>query len=140
MLFARFLAQNQLLLEPESGVVLYTTAGHNPPILVRADGAVEHLRTGGPVLGILDDANYEEGRTELRPGDLLFLYTDGVTEAQNSAEEEFGDTRLEATLRAHRELPVGEIVLAVLAAVRTHEAGVAASDDVTILALKREDG
>lgn len=124
--------------EPESGVLLYTNAGHNPPILVRANGAIERLPIGGPVLGILDDARYEEGRAELRPGDLLFLYTDGVTEAQNSADEEFGEMRLDATLLAHREQNVHDIVASALLAVREHAAGVAPSDDVTILALKRE--
>ena len=72
----------------------YCNAGHNPPILRRRDGTVERLGEGGPVLGVLPGATYSAGAAELRSGDCLVLYTDGITEAFNSADEEFGEDRL----------------------------------------------
>jgi len=72
----------------------YCNAGHNPPILRRRDGTLEWLREGGPVLGVLPTAPYAAGSVELRSGDCLVLYTDGITEAYNAADEEFGEERL----------------------------------------------
>lgn len=72
----------------------YCNAGHNPPILHHRDGTVEWLRDGGPVLGVLPGAPYAAGAVELRSGDCLVLYTDGITEAFNAADEEFGEERL----------------------------------------------
>jgi len=72
----------------------YCNAGHNPPILHRRDGTLEWLREGGPVLGVLPGALYAAGTVELRSGDCLVLYTDGITEAFNATNEEFGEERL----------------------------------------------
>jgi len=72
----------------------YCNAGHNPPILRRRDGTLEWLREGGPVLGVLPAAGYDAGTVELRSGDCLVLYTDGISEAFNAADEEFGEERL----------------------------------------------
>jgi sigma-B regulation protein RsbU (phosphoserine phosphatase) len=72
----------------------YCNAGHNPPILRRRDGAIERLGEGGPVLGVLPGATYAAGAAELRSGDCLVLYTDGISEAFNAADEEFGEERL----------------------------------------------
>ncbi len=72
----------------------YCNAGHNPPILRRRDGALERLGEGGPVLGVLAGAAYTAGAVELRPGDCLVLYTDGISEAFNPEGEEFGEERL----------------------------------------------
>jgi sigma-B regulation protein RsbU (phosphoserine phosphatase) len=78
------------------GRFTFVNAGHNPPILVRADGSVELLSTGALLLGAFSFAKYEAKETQLRSGDVVVIYTDGVTEAVNSAEEMFGDERLEA--------------------------------------------
>ena len=72
----------------------YCNAGHNPPILRRRDGAIERLGEGGPVLGVFPGATYAAGAAELRSGDCLVLYTDGISEAFNAADEEFGEERL----------------------------------------------
>ena len=72
----------------------YCNAGHNPPILRHRDGTVEWLRDGGPVLGVLPAATYPAGAVDLRAGDCLVLYTDGVSEAFNAADEEFGEERI----------------------------------------------
>ena len=72
----------------------YCNAGHNLPILRRRDGTLERLGEGGPVLGVLPDAPYAAGTVELGSGDCLVLYTDGISEAFNAADEEFGEERL----------------------------------------------
>jgi sigma-B regulation protein RsbU (phosphoserine phosphatase) len=90
-------------IDPASWRLSYVTAGHIPPYLVRAGGEVERLRAGGPVLGLIEDAAFEEGDVELRRGDLLAAVTDGVTETVSAADEEFGDERVTASLRASRE-------------------------------------
>jgi sigma-B regulation protein RsbU (phosphoserine phosphatase) len=72
----------------------YCSAGHNPPILEHRDGTVETLDEGGPVLGVFPKARYARGTKQLRPGDFLVLFTDGITEAANSENEEFGEQRL----------------------------------------------
>jgi sigma-B regulation protein RsbU (phosphoserine phosphatase) len=77
----------------------YCNAGHNPPILRRRDGSLERLREGGPVLGVLPAAHYDAGSAELRSGDCLVLYTDGISEAFNAADEEFGEDRLIGPLK-----------------------------------------
>ena len=76
----------------------YCNAGHNPPILQHRDGTRETLGEGGPVLGIFPAARYAPGSAQLRPGDCLALFTDGITEAMNAQDEEFGEQRLTALL------------------------------------------
>ncbi len=93
------------LYDPESGSVVYTNAGHNPGILVRAGGATELLGAHGPPLGLFPGKTYGSGTFTLETGDLLALYTDGVTEAANPEDEEFGTPRLVETLvKARGEL------------------------------------
>jgi serine phosphatase RsbU (regulator of sigma subunit) len=79
----------------------YCNAGHNPPMLQHQDGAIESLGEGGPVLGVFPGASYTGGKAELRPGDCLVISTDGITEAMNAQDEEFGEERL-AALFKHR--------------------------------------
>jgi sigma-B regulation protein RsbU (phosphoserine phosphatase) len=81
-------------IEPGARRLRYVNAGHIPPCLVRAGGELERLRTGGPVIGVLSEADYEEGATDLGAGDLLAVVTDGVTEALSPRDEEFGDGRV----------------------------------------------
>jgi sigma-B regulation protein RsbU (phosphoserine phosphatase) len=86
------------VLDHKNRVLLFSNAGHNPPILLRADGRIEYLHEGGVALGVLGDARYEERPIALRSGDVLVLYTDGVTEAESPGGEQFGQLRLEQTL------------------------------------------
>ncbi len=90
-------------IDPGSRRVSYVNAGHIPPYLVRAGGELERLRSGGPVLGLLEDAVFEEGEVALGEGDLLATVTDGVTEALSPDDEEFGDARVCASLCASDE-------------------------------------
>ena len=100
----RFISFCYCVLDTEVGVLTYSNAGHYPPIIVRADGTVERLEAGGPVLGIFADARYEEGQVNVGSGDRLVLFTDGITEAHapESDADEFGEDRLVDLARLHR--------------------------------------
>ena len=83
----------------------YSNAGHNPPLLIAADGQYTLLKTGGPVLGILPEAPFDQATVSLTSGDLLLIYSDGYTEAMNRSFEEFGEERLLEVVLANRNLP-----------------------------------
>ena len=115
----------------------YVNAGHNPPMLLRADGTMEELETGGLLLGVMKDMPYEAGRVTLNPGDVLAIFTDGVTEAMSPEGEEFEEPRLEASLREVSGGTAQEILDHVREAIRawTCDATVL-SDDLTMMVLK----
>jgi phosphoserine phosphatase RsbU/P len=115
--------------------LVYVNAGHNPPILVRADSSVACLEAGGPVLGIFSDAGYDQGEVRLEPGDIVLIYTDGVTEAQNSAEQEFGEERLVTIVKECREDTAAQIQATILERVERFCGG-NFHDDVTTVVLK----
>jgi sigma-B regulation protein RsbU (phosphoserine phosphatase) len=98
----RFISFFYCIVDPWKQAVTYSNAGHYPPILIRADGSVERLTAGGPVLGVFSDRVYEEALVPIRPGDRVILFTDGITEARNAADEEFGEERLIATAVQNR--------------------------------------
>jgi sigma-B regulation protein RsbU (phosphoserine phosphatase) len=114
--------------------ITYTNAGHNPPVLVRADGTLERLSSGGMVLGVFADAVYEQRQHPLAPGDRLVLFTDGLTDAENTGGEDFGDARLADTVRDRRLSSATDLRDAVLAAARTF-AGQPFADDATLIAV-----
>jgi phosphoserine phosphatase RsbU/P len=95
----------------------FTNAGHNPPLLVRRNGLCVGLDVGGSVLGVFDDASYTEGKLELRSGDRLLLFTDGLSEAVNENREQFGEERLIQLLREHSDLGADELKERVFATV-----------------------
>jgi serine phosphatase RsbU (regulator of sigma subunit) len=122
----------------------YSNAGQNPPLLLRdvfADSPavarrrsdVERLRAGGVPLGAFAEAAYREDTVVLRPGDLLAIFTDGITEALDAAEEEFGDERLERLLRENANLPAADLCRIVMEAVDEHLAGIPPKDDMTLV-------
>ena len=133
----RFITFFFCVLEPATGDLAYCSAGHNPPVLVRTNGTVEYLDGGGPVLGILPVANYAEYRAKLEPGDVLAIYSDGVTEATNAKEEEFGDERFAELLKATRGQSAADIVDAVNQALTAFAAGSPAADDITLVVARR---
>jgi sigma-B regulation protein RsbU (phosphoserine phosphatase) len=120
------------VLDSASASLRYTNAGHVPPILIRRAGAVERLSQGGTVLGIFPDALYEEMQIAFEPGDRLVLVTDGITEAANGRDEEFGDGRLVQLLVEHRHLPAAELQRILLDAVASF-AGQTLQDDATLM-------
>jgi sigma-B regulation protein RsbU (phosphoserine phosphatase) len=124
------------ILNTRSGKMAYANAGHNPPFILRHDGTVEATETTGIPLAVLESAAYGANEIALRPGDGIFLFTDGVTEAMNAEANEFTAARLEACLRRHQGSPLPEIIQRVVDEVRAFSAGAAPTDDVTILALR----
>ena len=102
-------------IDPAARRIVYSNAGHNPPLLLRGDGSVETLGDGGMVLGIFPDTQYDQSELSLRPGDRLLFYTDGITEARNPEGEEYGEDRLAAAalaVSAPEALAIKDAVLA----------------------------
>ncbi len=121
---------------PGSGVLSYANGGHNPPIVVHADGSSTVLpQTNGIALGIMPDIKYEQNSVTLSPGDALVLYTDGVTEAMNAQNEEFEMERLCAVLSEHCSCDVREINQAVFQAVQGFAGDMPQFDDMTCMTL-----
>lgn len=126
------------ILHRESGKLDYVNAGHNPPMLVRADGSIELLEKGGLLLGVMKSMGYERGTVELQSGDVVAMFTDGVTEAMSPDGEEYHEARLEAVLKGMHDQSAAEILKAVRADVAAFTGPVSAlSDDLTMVVLKR---
>ncbi len=125
------------VLDPNSNTFHYANAGHNRPYMLRSDGMLETLSIGGLVLGFLGTQKYHEAETAFDPGDLLFIFSDGVTEAMNAEKEQFEEHRLEALLKTLGDASASEVISAVGEAVSKHAAGHPQNDDITMLAVKR---
>jgi sigma-B regulation protein RsbU (phosphoserine phosphatase) len=133
----RFITTFYGLIDPENKRLLYINAGHNPPMLLRADGTTRLLDESGLPIGVFEDSKYSESVVDFLPGDILVLYTDGVTEAFNRHDESFGVERLEQVVRASSDLRAGEICQAVATAVRQYSSEVGGpEDDLTISIVK----
>lgn len=124
-------------LDSSAGRLAYVNAGQNPPLLIRAGGAVERLEEGGTVLGLFSAASYSEGSAELRPGDTLVAFSDGVSETFDAAGEEFGEDRLLAVVLAGRELDAATLKDDILRQLDAFSGGAKARDDRTLIVLKR---
>jgi len=123
---------------PRSGLIRYANAGHCPMLLMRTEGRVERLDSTGGVLGVHESFEYEERTVELAPGDLLLLYTDGVSEASDAGERMYGDVGLEAFCRDHRGEPIHTIVDNLLADIERFTGKSDFDDDLTVIALRRK--
>lgn len=123
-------------LDPEQRVLEYCNAGHNPPALVRADGSVEFLKEGGLILGFLSGVEYNQGLVKLSSGDVLVLYTDGITEAENEREELFGVERLTEVVRSYGHLRANDLKCRLLEEIKSFTRGTPLPDDVTLLIIK----
>jgi sigma-B regulation protein RsbU (phosphoserine phosphatase) len=132
----RFATLFLALYDDRARTLRYTNAGHNAPLLVRADGSVERLWAGGTVLGAFDFAPFEEGVAELSAGDLLVVYSDGITEAQNAAGEEYGEDRLAALAAARHDDTVENIRQDIFNDVDRWSGGAERGDDQTLVILK----
>ena len=125
------------VLDVGTGEFKYSNAGHNPPRLIRPNAEVEVLpQTGNLVLGILEGHEFINERIQLNPGDTLFLYTDGVTEAEDARPEEFGEDRLDRMLSEMSTMAVQEVAEGVVSAVREFVADAPQSDDITCLVVR----
>ena len=127
-----------LTIEPSSGRIAFANAGHNPPLLVRASAAPsERLDRHGVALGVLPGIPLLDQVVEAQPGDVLVLYTDGVTEALNDSSEEFGLERLEQCIIRHQRESADNLAEAIQAALRQHVGDEPPFDDITLVVVKR---
>jgi sigma-B regulation protein RsbU (phosphoserine phosphatase) len=124
------------VLDPE-GHFTYINAGHNLPILARTDGNTEMLTTKSVVLGAFDFVNHEPRQTLLASGDLVVIYSDGVTEAVNRRNEMFGDERLERLIRENVDLSAEGIKQKIVEDLNNFTRGLPQGDDITLIVLKR---
>ena len=124
------------ILNTFSGEVEYVNAGHNPPYVRSGNELRKVEMTGGTILGCIEGFKYHSKKLQLLPGDLLFLYTDGVTEAFDSKDDQFGELRLENFLLTHQTEPIEGIVKDCIQDVTRFSTGVPQSDDITVLAIK----
>ncbi|MBV9888552.1 MAG: SpoIIE family protein phosphatase [Acidobacteria bacterium] len=111
----RFITFFYAQLDGAAGILRYVNAGHNPPIVMHRDGSHDRLTDGGIVLGAFPNQSFVNGSVRMQPGDRLVLYTDGVTEAANAEDEEFGDARLIQVLREHRDASAQHLQTQILA-------------------------
>ncbi|MEO6323747.1 MAG: SpoIIE family protein phosphatase [Thermoanaerobaculia bacterium] len=134
----KFITFFHVLYEPDTGSITYTNAGHNPGILIRSEsGEHQLLHAHGMPLGLFPGKSYSSGTLTLGPGDILVLYTDGVTEAANADDDEFGIERLIEVARSCRTLPLQDVETAVNAALAEFVAGTPYHDDRTLVLLRR---
>jgi serine phosphatase RsbU (regulator of sigma subunit) len=133
----RFITFFMCLLDGATGELIFANAGHNPPLVVRADGNSEWLDAGGCVLGVMPMMKYDAERNCLGAGDVLVIFSDGVTDALNPQGEDFGESRLEAAVKEHRTEPSAAILEAVNRAIAEWAAGTPPPDDLTLLVARR---
>ena len=134
MVSGRFVTACYLRLDCRRHVLTCANAGHNPPLLVRASGDVVRLATGGTVLGVFPDLTYEQHHLDMRPGDRLVMYTDGITEATSPDGDEYGEQRLADTIAARTGLDSPALTAALFDDVLTF-AGGTLQDDATIVSV-----
>src|SRR6185437_10186324 len=125
------------ILAPATGVLAYCNAGHNPPYRTNGNTLAPIEDARGIILGVRPQAEYQTGTLTLEPGDILYLFSDGVTEAYDTTGALFSEERLEAALRAAAGLSSREVVRVVSDALKTFVGTALPSDDITMLALRR---
>jgi len=125
------------ILDAQTHRFRFSNAGHNPPYLLRKDGTIEGLEEGGLILGVFKTMTpYAEAAVTLLPGDVLVMYTDGVSEAMNQSNDQFTEEQLEVILKESTHLSAQEIIQRVQQALESHTQGTPQSDDITMLVLK----
>jgi len=133
----KFVTLFYAVLDTTAGAFTYCNAGHERPFLMMPDGSARRLDTGGTVLGILEDFPFAEEQVAFGPGGIFVVFSDGISEAVNGRDEQFGEQRIEGVLREHRHGSAAEIRDQLIAAVRTHAGGVPQADDITLVVIKR---
>ncbi|HEX8889202.1 MAG TPA: SpoIIE family protein phosphatase [Pyrinomonadaceae bacterium] len=132
----RFATLFLALYEDGSRTLRYTNAGHNAPLLIRADKTVERLSVGGMAVGAFDWASYEEAAAKLQPDDLLLIFSDGISEAENEAGEEYGEERLQHFAVEHHGLSAEELRNAIFQEIDSWSGGRERGDDQTLVIVK----
>jgi sigma-B regulation protein RsbU (phosphoserine phosphatase) len=128
------------VLDPASGRFVYANAGHSPPLVFYSQSGkdLHRLEHTGKPLGLFEDEIWEQGETELSPGDAVVIYTDGVSEAQNDQQEFFDESGLVASVNSHLGAPAGDIANGILASLKKFIAGAPQVDDIGIAVLTRD--
>jgi sigma-B regulation protein RsbU (phosphoserine phosphatase) len=134
---SRFITLFLATLHPATGELSYVNAGQNPPMLRRSTGRYELLRTGGIALGMFEQASYVAGQTLLGPGDVIVMYSDGVTEAENLDGQPFDEAGLQQVVDRRDWGSAKELGWATFAAVEQHSRERKLLDDLTVLVLRR---
>jgi len=134
---SRFITVFYGVYDTQSGELTYVNAGHPPPLLLRSDDRIDRLARGGTALGMFEHSTYETGHARLQPDDLLAIYSDGITEAENPRGLPFDEAGLEAALRWHRNDSISAIGASMVAAVERHTGDAHLADDLTVLLLRR---
>ena len=127
-------------LDSRSGILDYCSAGHPPALHLRANGQLELLSDGGPVLGAVPSATFDRGSVMMDPGDLLLVCSDGILESFNEAEQEFGAMRLQTELRRAQGGTAESVLFSVLGAVQDFAAPRPLTDDMTLAVVKNNSG
>jgi phosphoserine phosphatase RsbU/P len=134
---SRFITLFYAVYEPLTGKMTYVSAGHMPPLLLRRDGSCERLSEGGIALGMFEQSTYTTGEALLQPDDLLAVYSDGITEAENPGGRPFDEIGLETALKASAGGTLAGIGAAVVHAVERHTDDTRFADDLTVLLVRR---
>jgi sigma-B regulation protein RsbU (phosphoserine phosphatase) len=134
----RFISFFYCVADSEIGSLSYANAGHFPPVVVKPDGTIVRLTSGGPVLGVIAASSYEAGTVPFGAGDRLILYTDGITEARSEMDEEFGDDRLLALAVEHRGCSAPALQARLVDAVASFT-GRRFTDDATLMVLAADN-
>ncbi len=125
------------VLDSKKHIFTYANCGHNQPIFLKEDGTIEYLKEGGQILGISPDVKYRQGQVELKPGELIVFYTDGVTEVFDEKGREFGEARLIAAIKEHSQNGSAEMLKNIVDSVCEYAASEHIFDDLTMVILKR---
>ncbi|MEE9571699.1 MAG: PP2C family protein-serine/threonine phosphatase, partial [Candidatus Neomarinimicrobiota bacterium] len=125
------------ILDTIDSVFHFSNAGHNPPFLIDSDKKVTQLTKGGTVLGFMEDYQFEEDSIKLNAGDSVIIYSDGITEALNKKDKEFGEDRLLAILTENMKSTADTLIEKVFEAVKSFVKEVPQSDDITIVVIKK---
>jgi sigma-B regulation protein RsbU (phosphoserine phosphatase) len=133
----RFITLFYAVFDPGTGILTYVSAGHTPPLILRRLGSCERLTEGGIALGMFDHSTYTAGHATLEIDDLVGVYSDGITEAENPAGTPFDEAGLEGALKSSRMLATSAIPAAILRSVEQYTADTRLADDLTILVLRR---
>ena len=126
------------ILNTRKNELCYSNAGHDYPFLFSGDKEPRRLETGGTILGFMEDFAFKEQVVPFNSGDLLLVYSDGITEAMNADEEEFGENRLVEVTLKHRDELASTLIEKIIAAVKLHTGDAPQMDDITLVVIKRE--
>ena len=126
------------VLDTKNDQLCYSRAGHPPPVFLKSDNSMKKLNAGGMVLGFQEEVNYNQESIELEKGDLFVIYSDGVTEAGDPAEESFDEWRLEDIIKKNRDKSSRELIVSIIGAIESFSGQKIQRDDMTLLVVKKE--